>query len=75
MILDNLTVQRQYMREDEYESSFIAAEKYIAGCPDCGRDAEWRDVLLNICGPHSGTRTIVQNYINCGHCDIQEFEV
>lgn len=49
-------------------NSLIAAIPYVAACPSCGGDAKWRDVLVSISGPHSGTRTAVQPEIECGVC-------
>jgi hypothetical protein len=74
MLLDSATVSRQYLRPEEVLTAVIGSETYIAGCPDCGRDAKWRDVLHSVSsGPSTPGRTIIQNELQCDHCGINDF--
>lgn len=72
MLVDIATIQRQHLAPNENVMRTDHAIRYIAGCPDCGNDAEWRDVLVSIHNPNAAMRQVVQNELNCSYCGIQE---
>ncbi len=63
----------EYLFDEVVHTTVEGELEYVAGCPDCGRDATWRDLLIKTTGAKLGVQVTTQTEMNCSFCDVREY--